>query len=131
MEIKSINVQITEQIAKLGSTKVVDAVVESLVQAEIKRRADALEKVLKLHEDTTKELRKIKPDQITYNLDGSKATETYSKAVSDNNKKLNDKLKKIEKTIVEATESEKWGELYNLVKGGGNDTKTDDTTTDS
>lgn len=134
MEIKSINIAIAEGIAKLGSTKVVDTVVESLVRVEILKRADALEKAIKLHDDTIKEIRKIKPDQITYDLDGTKQTETYSKSVIDNNKKFTDKLKKIEKTIVDATEAEKWGDLYNLVKGGVNEAKpekTDDTPTNT
>lgn len=135
MEIKSINTAVAEQITKLGSTKVIDTVVESLVKVEISRRSDALEKAIKLHEDTLREIRKVKPDQVTYNLDGTKASETYSKQAFENNKKLNEKLAKIEKTIVGATENEKWGDLYNLVKSGGTpaatEEKTDDASTDS
>ena len=135
MEIKSINTAVAEQITKLGSTKVIDTVVESLVKVEISRRSDALEKAIKLHEDTLREIRKVNPDQVTYNLDGTKASETYSKQAFENNKKLNEKLAKIEKTIVGATENEKWGDLYNLVKSGGTpaatEEKTDDASTDS
>lgn len=133
MEIKSINTAVAEQIAKLGSTKVIDTVVESLVKVEITRRSDALEKAMKLHEDTLREIRKVKPDQVTFNLDGTKASETYSKQAYENNKKLNEKLAKIEKVIVAATEQEKWGDLYNLVKSGGTptETKTDDAATDN
>ena len=135
MEIKSINTAVAEQITKLGSTKVIDTVVESLVKVEISRRSDALEKAIKLHEDTLREIRKVKPDQVTYNMDGTKASETYSIQAFENNKKLNEKLAKIEKTIVGATENEKWGDLYNLVKSGGTpaatEEKTDDASTDS
>lgn len=120
MEIKSINVAVAEKIAATGSKTAVDMVVDSLVKTEVNRRADALEKGLKLHEDTFRELRKVKPDQVTFNLDGTKATETYSKAVIDNNKKLNEKLAKIEKAVVNATDNNQWSDLFNLVKGGGN-----------
>ena len=135
MEIKSINTAVAEQITKLGSTKVIDTVVESLVKVEISRRSDALEKAIKLHEDTLRQIRKVKPDQVTYKLDRTKDSETYSKQAFENNKKLNEKLAKIEKTIVGATENEKWGDLYNLVKSGGTpaatEEKTDDASTDS
>ena len=135
MEIKSINSAVAEQIAKLGSAKVIDNVVEALVKVEIARRTEALEKAIKLHEETLREIRKIRPDQISFNLEGAKVSETYSKAVYDSNKKLNEKLAKIEKTIVAATENDKWGDLYNLVKGGGNtpteNKQSDDTSTDT
>lgn len=131
MEVKSINTAVAEQIQKLGATKVVDTVVESLVQVEIKRRAEALEKAIKLHEETLREIRKVKPDQVTFNLDGSKASETYSKQAYENNKKLNEKLAKIEKVIVAATEQDKWGDLYNLVKSGGAPTTTEDKSDDA
>jgi hypothetical protein len=134
MDTKSINTAVAEQIAKLGSTKIIDTVVESLVKVEINRRSDALEKAIKLHEDTLKEVRKVKPDQITFNLDGTKASELYSKVAVENNKKLNQKLAKIEKTIVDATENDKWGDLYNLMKSGGTPTeekKEDDSGSDT
>ena len=133
MEIKSINVAVAEKIAAVGSKSAVDAVVELLVKTEVNRRADALEKALKLHEETFRELRKVKPDQVTYNLDGTKATETYSKAAIDSNKKLNEKLAKIDKAVVNATDNNQWGDLYSVVKGGGSAPaeKSDDTTSDN
>lgn len=133
MEIKSINVAVAEKIAAVGSKIAIDTVVDNLVKTEVNRRADALEKVLKLHEDTFREIRKVKPDQVTYNLDGTKATETYSKAAIDNNKKLTEKLAKIEKAVVNATDNNQWSDVYNLVKGGGNVTaeKTDDAASDN
>lgn len=129
MEIKSINVAVAEKIAAVGSKTAIDIVVESLVKTEVNRRADALEKGLKLHEDTYRELRKVKPDQITYNLDGTKQSETYSKEAVENNKKLTEKLAKIEKAVVKATDENDWSDLYNLVKGSGNAEKKDDAAT--
>jgi hypothetical protein len=45
---KSINIAVAEQIEKFGSDKVVNTVVEKLVNAEVIKRADALAAAIKL-----------------------------------------------------------------------------------
>lgn len=125
---KTINVAVAEQIEKLGSTKVVDTVVEKLVAAEITKRAEALASAIKLSEDTLKEQRKAsKPDQVAISATGEKV-ETFSQKAFEAKKKLDEKLAKIEKTVENATDKGEWGKLYELVKGGGNaePAKTDD-----
>ena len=62
---KSINIAVAEQVEKLGSERVVNTVVEKLVNAEIAKRAEALAAAIKLAEDTLREQRKAsKPDQV-------------------------------------------------------------------
>jgi hypothetical protein len=129
---KSINIAVAEQVAKLGSPKVIDVVVTKLVDAEVAKRADALAAAIKLAEETLREQRKAsKPDQVSIAADGTK-TETFSAKSFEALKKLNEKLAKIDKTVENATgEAGDWGKLYELVKGGGNTPAADDTAANS
>jgi hypothetical protein len=117
---KTINVAVAEQVAKLGSTKIVDTVVEKLVQLEITKRAEALAAVIKLSEDTVRDQRKAsKPDQVSINADGTKV-ETFSAKAFEIKKKLDEKLTKIDNAVSNAVEKGEWGKLYELIKGGNN-----------
>lgn len=108
-----------EQVEKLGSEKVVNTVVEKLVNAEVAKRAEALAAAIKLAEDTLKEQRKAsKPDQVAISAEGQKV-ETFSPKAFEAKKKLDEKLAKIEKVVQNATENGDWGKLYELVKSGG------------
>lgn len=130
---KSINIAVAEQVEKLGSDKVITAVVEKLVTAEVTKRADALASAVKLSEDTLRELRKAsKADQVAISADGVKV-ETFSPKAFEAKKKLEEKLAKIDAVVTNATEKSDWGKLYELVKGGNQstETKADDTTTNS
>ena len=132
---KTINIAVAEQVASLGSAKVVDTVVEKLVQAEVTKRAEALAAVIKLSEDTLREQRKAgKPDQVAIDTNGVKV-ETFSVKAFEANKKLVEKLNKIDNIVANAVEKGEWGKLYELVKGGGNaaaeTAKTDDTESNS
>ena len=125
---KSINIAVAEQVAKVGSTKVVELVVDKLVTAEVSKRAEALASAIKLAEDTLREQRKAsKADQVSIAADGTK-TETFSAKAYESLKKVNEKLAKIDKVVENAIEKSEWGKLYELVKGGGNSepAKTDD-----
>jgi hypothetical protein len=125
---KSINIAVAEQVEKLGSEKVITAVVDKLVTAEVTKRADALASAIKLSEDTFRDLRKAsKPDQVAIAADGTKA-ETFSEKAFKAKKQLEEKLAKIETVVTNATEKGVWDKLYELVKGGGQpaEAKTDD-----
>jgi hypothetical protein len=116
---KSINIAVAEQVEKLGSDKVVTAVVEKLVAAEVTKRADALASAIKLSEDTLRDFRKAsKADQVAISADGTKV-ESFSPKAFEAKKKLEDKLAKIDTVVTNATEKSEWGKLYELVKGGG------------
>jgi predicted RND superfamily exporter protein len=116
---KSINQAVAEQVEKLGSAKVVESVVEKLVNVELTKRADALAAAIKLAEDTLREQRKAsKADQVAVTTTGERV-ETFSPKAYEALKKLNEKLAKIEKVVQNATENGDWGKLYELVKNGG------------
>ena len=128
---KSISIVVAEQVKTLGSQKVVDTVVEKLVEAEVAKRAEALAAAIKLSEDTYRELRKAsKADQVAIAANGTK-TETFSVKAFDTMKKLDEKLARIDKVVENSIESGDWSKLYELVKGGSNNTpepaKSDDT----
>ena len=127
---KTINIAVAEQVEKLGSEKVINSVVEKLVNAEVTKRADALASAVKLSEDTLREQRKAqKADQVSISADGTKV-ETFSAKAYETLKKLNEKLAKIDTVVTNATEKGDWSKLYDLVKGGGNtEAKTDDAPT--
>src|SRR5208283_2520754 len=125
---KSINIAVAEQVEKLGSEKVVTAVVEKLVAAEVTKRADALASAIKLSEDTLRDLRKAsKPDQVAISATGEKV-ETFSEKAFKVKKQLEEKMARIDIVVTNATEKGEWGKLYELVKGGGQpaEAKTDD-----
>jgi hypothetical protein len=120
---KSINIAVAEQVEKLGSEKVISAVIDKLVQIEVTRRADALASAIKLSEDAAKELRKVeKPDQVFIAADGTK-TLSYSQKGFDEKKKAEDKLAKIEAAVVAATEKGEWSKLYDVTKNSGKPTE--------
>lgn len=126
---KSINLAVAEQIEKLGSEKVIEAVVDRLVQAEVTRRADALASVIKLSEEAARDVKKTsKPDMVSIAADGTK-TESFSQKGFDEKKKAEDKLTKIEAAVVNATEKGDWSKLYDLTKNIGSkatEAKSDD-----
>jgi c-di-GMP-related signal transduction protein len=116
---KSINVAVAEKVQALGSQKVVDAVVEKLVTAEVAKRADALAAAIKLSEDTLREQRKAaKPDVVTLDAAGNKS-ESFTAKAFEAKKKLDEKLAKIDSVVTNAVEKGEWGKLYELVKNGG------------
>lgn len=126
---KSINVAVAEKVQALGSQKVVDAVVEKLVTAEVAKRADALAAAIKLSEDTLREQRKAsKPDQVFLNAAGEK-TESFTQKAFEAKKKLDEKLAKIDAVVTNAVEKGDWGKLYELVKNGGTPATTDESAT--
>jgi hypothetical protein len=82
-----------------------EAVVDQLAGKEHSRRISAFLVVVDELDKATKELRKVKPDNVQYNKDGSEASATYSKATLDAMKKLEEQIAKYNKAI-DATEAE-------------------------
>jgi hypothetical protein len=114
MKTTDIKSKVAEKIASYGAGKVADVVITKLADLEITRRSDALFNGIKLAETAQRDLNKIKPDQAAFNADGSKASETFSKAKVEEKKKLEARLLKIEKAIETATESDNYSDLFNL-----------------
>lgn len=116
---KSINITVAEKVKALGSDAVVNKVVDSLANAEVTRRADALAAAIKLSEDLSREIRKAsKPDQVSIATSGEK-TETFSAKAFEAKKKIEERAAKLDKTVENAITTGEWGKLYEVVKSGG------------
>lgn len=76
-----------------------DNVVDVYVKKEIDARTECVVSAITLLDNLNKELRKIKPDNVTYNADKSIASETYSKSVIEQKFKLEEDIKKLTSLI--------------------------------
>jgi chaperonin cofactor prefoldin len=119
----------TEQENVIGSiqqvvkTRLVDqnpSVKESYIQkqvdAKIQSRIQLVEKAINSVAEATKELRKIKPDQVFYGVDGKVIQEAYTKELLDKKNKLVEKIEKIENALTKALEEADYSKLEELVK---------------
>lgn len=104
--------KIAEQIGGI-SPKVADDVVEALVNRELSKRSAAIVQALDGLSELEKQLKRTKPDQASYNADGSVASETFSKSKLDELLKLKGKIEKYIKAIDKALTGD-MGDVYNL-----------------
>lgn len=72
-----------------------DNVVDVYVKKEIVERTECVVSAIALLDNYKKELRKIKPDNVTYNADKTIASETYSKSVIEQKFKLEEDISKL------------------------------------
>lgn len=94
------------------------ALVTSLADQELEVRGKALMSVYDEIVKTKAEIKKVKPDHETYNLDGTTASATYSKAKVEEVKKLNDKLAKLEKAFSLAVDQNDFSKVKEEAKKG-------------
>lgn len=112
--------KIAEQLSKSGG-EVTNRVIEAMVERELNKRTTAVSAVFDLLNRETANLRKIRPDVITYGEDGTKTSEGYSKAKIDERKKSNEMIEKLTKALTNALEKGEFDGVYGLSnnKGGG------------
>lgn len=122
----SLQIKVAALIKDKAPQQVEDKVVDALVAREVSRRSDALTKAIDEYARIEGEIKRIKPDVVTYNIDKSIKDSSYSKAKVEELEKLNKKLDKHEKAITKALEDKDYGDLYNLGKSDGNSDKTGD-----
>ena len=82
-----------------------EKVVTALVEEEVNHRADLLAKALAKRKAQAKELDKIRPDQCTFNQDGSPANQHWSKSGLGERQKAEKTLAKIDKAINAAVQN--------------------------
>lgn len=106
MSHKTVRQAVTEQIAQ-AVPAVQDRVVQHFVEKEVARRADIITRGLDKHQELQRERAKTnKPDAVTYNADGSVASEGYTKDRIEANKKADEKLAKYERALDKAIEGD-------------------------
>ena len=113
------------EVINSAGPQVRERVKNTLVEAELSKRADMILKGLNKRDDAQKAINKIKPDQQAFNADGSKATETFSKAKIDELNKAKQQLTNIDKALEEALSDTPNFEKLAKVVGGGGDKKED------
>lgn len=89
-----------------------------LVEAELVKRTEMLAKALATREELAKEANRIKPDQVTYNENGEKQAELYTKKQADTLKKAREKLDKCDKAIDKCMNNADYDALQKWQKGG-------------
>lgn len=110
-----LNIAVADKVKALGAPHIVEMVVDRLADAEVTRRADALMSAIRLADCATLELRKLKPDVVTFAPDGTR-TEAFTKGVLDSKTKAEVRLAKIESAVANATEGGDFSDLFNLSK---------------
>lgn len=96
---------------------VIDGVVKKLTDAEVEKRQEKVIKALEMIQETDKEIKKIKPDQESFDENNKLVNATYSKDVAKKLKELKDKKEKLDEAINLALgDSPDFSKLNNLVK---------------
>lgn len=112
----SLQVKVAEMIKTNAPQQVEDKVIGALVEREVKRRSDALTQAIDGLSKMEGDRRKMKPDLVTYNEDGTVKDQSFSKKLIDEQQKLDKKIDKHTKAINKALENNDYGDLYNLGK---------------
>lgn len=112
---QTIGAKVAEKIsAATNNGSVLQSVIDRLATLEIERRADALLKAINLAFSIKKDLYKVKPDIVAYTLEGTIASEQWSKAKLEERKKLTEKLEKVERIIAKAVDKGDYSDIFNL-----------------
>lgn len=90
--------------------------IEGEVASKVVERVALLKSAIAKAVEIDKEIKKIKPDQVLYDVNGAVVQEYYSKAVSDKLKELKDKSVKLEAAIIKAFETADYSELEKQCK---------------
>lgn len=100
-----------------SSQKVLDAVVEARVKVEIEKRQDSILKALDEISKADSEIKKIKPDQESFDADGKLISSTFTKAKSEELKKAKKRLTDLDEALSLALATPPdFSKLNNLIK---------------
>lgn len=109
MEIRT---KIAEQLSNI-SPKVENDVVEALVAREVSKRSAAIVQALDDLSELEKTMKKTKPDQQSFDVEGKVISETYSKNRFEELNKIKAKIEKYTKAIDKALNGD-LSDVYNL-----------------
>ena len=128
----SVQQKIATQIAELAPS-VEETVVNTLVERELAKRSEAVVQCMDTLAKLEGDLRKTKPDQVSFDNDGKIISESFSKSKFEEKKKLIDRIGKYTSAITKAIEKADFSDVYNLKNqgaGGGSSSKEANTETD-
>lgn len=114
----TVQIKVAESIANLGP-KVEDKVVDAIVDRELKKRSEAMVITVDKLEKLEADLKKVKPDQNSFDEDGKPMSSSWSKKALEEKNKLTQKIEKFNKAITKALETGDFQDVYNIEKQGG------------
>lgn len=113
----SLHQKIAAQIVELAPQVETD-VVAVLVERELTKRTEAVVQCMDTLAKLEGDLRKIKPDQVSYDSTGKIISESFSKNKFEEKKKLTERIDKFTAAITKAIEKADFGDVYNLKNQG-------------
>lgn len=111
----NINTAVADRLANIAPV-VSEKVINHLVEKEVNRRADAVILALSTIDKLTSDLKKFKPDIVSYNGDGTEASANWSKPKLDEKNKVESTIAKLNKAVEKALTENDFGDLFNLTK---------------
>jgi len=113
----SVHQKIATRIAELVPS-VEETVVNMLVERELTKRSEAIVQCMDTLAKLEGDLRKIKPDLVSFDTDGKIVSENFSKNKFEEKKKLIERMGKYTSAITKAIEKADFGDVYNLKNQG-------------
>lgn len=98
----SIAAKVAAKVKSLGASAVEEAAINIMADRTLKKRTDAVVTVVDKIDSSERELRKLVADQVNYDGEGKKTSETFSKAVVESRAKINQQLAKLRKALDKA-----------------------------
>ena len=123
MNLKEAVAQKVSSAGPIIAERVVTIMAEATIAKRVKMIADAYAEL----DNLAKELRKEKPDVVTYTHEGEIASAAYSKAKLDARNKIAARISKVENAINKALENNDFNDLGSLGAGNKGADAADDT----
>jgi hypothetical protein len=114
---KPLTVQIRQdykQGLETSNVTVREMIVKDLVDKEVRKRAEAFQKVFDLAEAAQHELKKIKPTPVGYELDGKPKELVYTQDQAKQHRELTEKLGKYENAMQKALGENDFQKVFEL-----------------
>lgn len=88
--------------------------VEAMAKKTIVQRQTKIIEAYTEWSNLTRDLYKVKPDIVSFNEDGTPASQQWSKAKLEEKKKITDRMAKLDKAMTEALSNNNWGPINDL-----------------
>ena len=101
---------------KESNPLVLSGLIDELVEKEIRRRKETIKAGIEKYEELEISLKKMKPDNITFNQDGSQASSSWSKDALDKFNKATKELEQLNTALDNAINNINYDQLHKLTK---------------